>query len=398
MPAPKNPKKKPVKKAQVKKVEEGELLYPEFDVKVFARVPESVGSLWKDTVPMTADIAKEILGWQELPDNAKEYLLTDVNGKKIRCVHNEDNRPFYRQLADDWMLEILRQKWKMNAETIKVDRLGKVHDGQHRLIGLILSVQTWLKDQEKAETERKWQQFWTEEPCIDALVALGIDPDSADTIGTGKRRDERDVLYRSAFIRDLDLPQGVRLNVTKIANNAVKTLWLRTAQSEVSFAPRRPHSEYLDFIKEHPKIIQCAKFIYDEGEGNKLSDLIPLGYAAGLLYLMGSATTDRDDYLKDNSEASIKWDLWEEACEFWVDLSNNGKKTEAVREKLLNIPVEAQGSFARDLRIGYLIKGWNLYSDGEVITLDSVELEVTTNSFGQSELAESPKLGGIDCV
>ncbi len=41
------------------------------------------------------------------------------------------------------MLEILRGKWRLNFENIKIDHQGLIHDGQHRLVGLVFGGDAW---------------------------------------------------------------------------------------------------------------------------------------------------------------------------------------------------------------------------------------------------------------
>lgn len=398
--APNTKKKGAAKKAAAEPARE--VLYPRYDVRLFVRDPAKavLGEDGQPLIePMTAAIAKEFLGWQVEADGenfADNYLLIDKNGKKARCTNNLLNRPFYPQLAEDWMLEVLRLKWQMNGEQVIIDEYGMVHDGQHRLIGLILAEQTWLLDQKKPKDQRKWAGYWKEEPCIDCSVFLGIKgtDEVVNTINTGKPRSLADVLFRSACFRKQDT--ATRLVASKVLNAAIKTLWYRTSQQLASSAPRRPHSESLEFLANHERLLECVKFIQEEGDDGKLAPFLPHGPAACLLYLMGSAASDGEAYVVANTEKVLDWSLWDKAQSFWVDLAANGKATEALREALLKIPAELGGKYNLDLRCATLIKAWNLYSDGKKLTLDTVEVETSTNELGQPILAEMPRCGGID--
>ena len=139
-----------------KKRKRGKIVYPEFDVTLFKKgTKEGV---------LTASVARKLLGWtDDVPDNV-EALLEDLEGNKIICMHNTDNRPFVKALTHDWMLEILRGKWRLNGETIIIDRTGMVQDGQHRLIGLVLAAQEHEKHSER------WTEYWKSEPYVEAFV------------------------------------------------------------------------------------------------------------------------------------------------------------------------------------------------------------------------------------
>lgn len=378
-------------------------MYPKIEVRLFISDAEKAWTGEDGAVsaqPLTVAIAKELLGWREESENIhfkSDYLLLDKYGKKIRCSYNQTNRPYYPQLTEDWMLEILRGKWKFNGEPIIVDKYGMIHDGQHTLIGLVLASQEWDLDKRRDKTSQKWQGIWKEEPFIDKLVVLGIEADDAtvNTINTGKRRSEEDVLYRSERLKGK--PDKDRLGLAKVLKFAVRLLWSRTSQSLASLAPRRPHSELFEFLARHERVWECAEFIYSENDGTKLSPLnVAPGTAAALLYMMGCAATDADTYAMTNDQSGMDWKLWDKALTFWTEILGKGKATEALCEALLRIPEEVGGTYGRDLRVATIIKAWNLYSDGKKVTEEGVEVATTVNENHRSELAEFPRIGGID--
>jgi len=351
--------------------------------------------------------AKQLLYWQTEEDASKEagkkvtfgteYLLTDLYGNKVRCLANLKNRPYYSQVTNDWMLEILRGKWQLNGETIIVDEYGGVQSGQHRLVGLVLANQAWELDAKlEPATERRWAKYWPTPPSIQTALALGIKgtDDVVNTIDTGRRRGEVDVIYRCEHLAGR--PDSERLVLSKITAGAVKLMWDRTDRKQFSEAPRRPHSELFEFLGKHSKLWDAAIYIYESAEGNKLAQLITLGYATGLLYLMGSAATDPDSYATVGSEEALDWKLWQKAQDFWADLADNGAATEPLREALLAIPVDIGGGFGRDLRCGTIIKAWNAYSDGKKLVKDKVAIELVENEHGQRVIGEYPRIGGID--
>lgn len=422
-----SPEVKPVSESSLKpgkpsKAPELEIVYPKLQIRSFG-VQEHLVREGEEPTPLTGEIAKELLGWEEEGENTdfkNNYLLDyevereDAEGKKVkrrvkvRCTNNLTNRPYYPQLAEDWMMDILLGNWNYNGETIIVDRYGNVQDGQHRLIGLILAIIEWHRDQNRSKSERKWQEYWKEEPWIEGLVVLGIDPSDKviNTIGTGKRRTLADALYRHSWFNTLD-PKS-REHVAKIMEFATKLLWNRTAQQQSSLTPersRRTHSESFDFIERHKRLIECVKFIREEAHGKKpplgITQFIPISTAGALLYLMGSAATDPSEegnqkrYDITLNESSLDWSLWDKAQEFWVDLINNGPKTEHLREAMIALPSECSAHYLTEMPKALIIKAWNLYSDGTKIMRDGIEVE-TTMKDGYPVLLETPRIGGID--
>lgn len=359
------------------------VVYPEFDVFLF-----------KGNEPLSIDKAKELIGWEEEVnegDFGTEYTLCDLYGKKIRLNHNTTNRSFYASVARDWMLEILRRKWKLNGESIIIDRLGNVQDGQHRFVGLILAGQSL-----EIDTDR-WADYWDCEPTIECLVVVGIDDsdDTVNTIGVGKPRSFADVIFRSELFRNK--PKIRRLEAAKMLAHAVQYIWKRTGTNlviEKSFLPKRSHSESLDFLQRHNRLEECVHVIQEMDTKNQVRRFIPPGYAVGMLYLMGSCTSDIDEYGKTNSEESLDWTLWPKALKFWKGLAAGDTEFKVLCKKLLK--TDSTGSLGLAMKCAMVIKGWNTYVDGHKITEDKVELLMTEDEFGQPTLGESPRCGGVD--
>lgn len=375
--------------------------YPKIEVRVFSADPKKapIGPDKKPILqPLTGEVAKQLLEWTEegvgkFKDN---YLLVDRYEKKVRCLANLHNRPYYPALAEDYALEILRRKWKFNGEAIIIDETGMVEDGQHRLIGLVLAIQEWELDKKRSKPFQKWQRFWKEEPYIEGIVVLGVssDDETINTMNTGRKRSDSDAIYRCANLRDK--PDKVRLALAKIVAQCCKLIRDRSSYSEASLAPRWPHSELFEFLERHPKVWTAAEYIYETAEGNKLAEYVPLGTATGLLYLMGSAASNYDDYIGEPNESALNWSLWTKAQDFWADIADNGKDTEALRECINNIPLEYNGGLVKGMKLGLTIKAWNLYSDGEKITQLDIELDLGRDEEGNLVLGETPRIGGID--
>lgn len=96
------------------------------------------------------------------PSIAKELLKT-----------NERNRALRQDIIDQYAAEMKKGYWNSNSgETIKIDWNGKMHDGQHRLMAIVLSKQS-----------------------VEIDFALDCDPDSFKVIDSGKKRTPADVLH-----------------------------------------------------------------------------------------------------------------------------------------------------------------------------------------------------------
>lgn len=367
------------------------ILYENLDVQLFRMV--------EGLEPLYAENAKEIIGWEEEPEGETwtEYTLKDINGKKIRLNNNLTNRYFTYSVAKDWMLEILRRKWKLNGETMIIDRTGMVQDGQHRLCGLILAEQTWKNDKEQ------WLDFWPSEPYIETFVVLGImeDDDTINTIGVGKPRTLAEVVFRSEMFYDLSMSQ--RKQCSKILAFAMKLLWRRTHAKEGTsiatgmgaYAPKRSHSESLDFINRHIKMLECVKVVYEmDAQRGLIGKYYPPGYAAGILYLMASGTSDREKYIVNSCEESLNWSLWDKAIDFWERLAEGVSGMKPLADALLKI--DSSGSLGLDEKTATVIKAWHLFSDGRKLSPEKLEVRITQNEFDQLVLAENPLCGGID--
>jgi len=263
------------------------------------------------------------------------------------------------------------------------------------LISLILA------HQELERHPGKWLDTW-KKPAItmEKLVVFGVDEndDTVNTMDTCKPRSLADVLYRSELFKDLGTKE--RLQVARICDYAVRMLWHRTAAGVNAFAPRRTHSEALDFIARHPHVLDCVRHIFSEYSGTpKMSALMSPGYAAGLLYLMAAAQTDPSKYRESDapSEANVDWSLWDKACDYWVLLIKGATELALVRSGLAGLASdddEVTLSIAE--RCGLIVKGWNCSIADQTITAKRIELEYDTDEDGVRTLAEIPTVGGID--
>lgn len=346
--------------------------------------------------PLNVETAKQYLGWAEETENVKfknDYLFKDRDGNKVRCHNNVTNRPFDPNLAQQWMHEILAGHWKMNGETIIIDKLALIHNGQHRLIGLV-----WA-EQERKKNPKKYPA-WKGPVWMPSIFVVGVEYDDAtiNTIDTGKPRTMSDVIYRCPFFEDMVSRE--RKKAAKICEFSVKTLWWRTGAKDRSFSPRASHADSLQFIEQHPTILDCVKFVWEENGGaeRKLERWISLGMASGLLYLMMTSATDEGEYNDNPTEESVDFANREKAEQFIVELAS-GSSLKVLTDYLQQQSEawrEVGPGIVRHVVFGSLIKAWNLYSKGKKLTTKGIQITVEEDDMGVYKVLEHPYCGGVD--
>lgn len=375
-PAP--PQEAAKEEAPVRKV-----LYPKYDFQL------AIGPKALD-----ATTAKKLLGWKELPEGATDgYTLVDRNGKKVRLENNITNRPWYSSVTMGLLEKIKRKRWRFNFEPVIIGKTGLVLNGQHTLIAAVFA------EQEYAKNTAHWSQWWEEAPTIDKGVAFGADEDDdvVNTMDTCKPRSLADVLYRSKFFRDMKA--DVRKVASRMTEWAIKFLWLRTGVDADAYAPKMNHSEAVDFLNRHERILECVKHIMEENSKGAISKYFSPGMAAGVLYLMGSATSDVDVYrpMTSPDESVLDWELWDKATDFWVLLGSGGKELHELRMAMGALGGEEADSVpsARE-KLVVLAKAWKFFSVGDAFKAEELTPAYHTDQDGIKILAECPIFGGID--
>lgn len=338
--------------------------------------------------------AKTILGWQEEAEKVKfgtDFLLKDLHGKKIRCTNNVTNRPLYRAVYETLKQEHLRRRWKLNAEPIILGRTRLVLNGQHALISLILAGQEWATNRDK------WEPYWETEPTMEKVVAMGVaeDDETVNTMDTCKPRTLGEVIYRSAYFARIVPKQ--RKNLARIADYAIRQMWHRTGAKLNAYAPLRTHAESLDFLARHERLLKCVEHIHEENGKNLIGKYLSLGAAAGLLYLMATGETDPSKYRVDANphEGQLDFALWDEACDFWVEVAGRTEKLAALIQSLIKLANDEEGSSKAE-REAMIVKAWLLYAQKKPITAADLKLKYHKDDEGYRSLIECPTAGGID--
>lgn len=335
--------------------------------------------------------ARRLLGYEEEAEGVKfgsDYLGTLPDGRKYRCTHNSKNRPLdeahVRRLAQD----LLNGHWKLNLETVIIGLYGQVLSGQHRLLALIWAVREW-KTGPNAE---HWRSLREDEPTLRTLVAFGCseDKETTRTLDNVKPRSLADVLFADdEFFGDVKVAD--RKNLTAMADFAIRCLWHRTGAKNDAYSPVRTHSESLDFLASHPKLLGCVKHIYEEdGSGHRIKNLVPVGTAAGLLYMMGCAEAEPDSY--DGTEETIKFSLWKKACEFWTLLGSGEGGFKLVRNAIGYLaPEDGEGGGGKAAdKIALVVRAWLVFSSDRPLTDKNLGYEYEVDKHGAKRMCRPP--------
>jgi hypothetical protein len=294
--------------------------------------------------------------------------------------------------------EILNGRWQLNGEPIIIGSTGLVLNGQHTLIALITACQAYNSDPNAYPA-------WDHEPTIDKVITVGISEEDSvvNTMDTGKPRSLADVIYRSSYFADVS-KMSDHQKLSRVLDHAVSFLWKRTAAGGQANV-RRTHSESLDFIERHPKLLETVAYIYSENTGknqktqeqetNRISRYISNGYAAGLLYLMGASKSNFVTYSSNPCEEEVDFSLYAQACAYWNGLANTSAD---VGKPIVAAMATAEWGGSVAEKTALLVKGWIAYreSDKNRVTPAKVRLEYTKDDDGFFKLAEQPVSGGID--
>jgi len=352
--------------------------------------------------PLDIEKMKAILGWEEEAKEGsfKEFKFRDKTGKKIRLRNVKANRPLRIGVADRYSKEFLRGKWRFNGETFIIDANGQFQDGQHRGVGLVLAEQIRQKD------PAKWEEYIGKgEITLDAIIVRGVSSkaDTIDTLNIGQKRSLGDVIYRDHTINELRKGAFTDKELVSLSNTlavALRLVWLRVVGKAVSDAPHFPHSEALDFLRNHNRIADAVLEVYDmEGEDKNITSYITMGYASGMMYLMSAAKTNPDLFSEQGAPA-LDFTLWGKAKEFW-SLFSSGKLPAGNPISRAREIVKAMDSGSAQMReeiIRTILKAWNLWVDGKTsVSKEDVTIEKILNEEkGIMVMAESPRVGGID--
>lgn len=370
-----------------------QVLYDKVSVKVFS----------EDSL-LNADQCRKLLGWaveQDGDDWGSEYHLKDAGGRKVRCHNNMVNRPIKYPQVVRYCQDILRGHWLLNGETIIIGKSGRVMNGQHRLVGVVLADYLFSKSPKDYPNVKG--------PIgINTIVVFGVEETDEVfvTIDNGLARSLADVIYLSPYFAKSSTSERKRL--ASMASHAIRLLWTRTGIKYGTTSPQQTHTESVEFLDNHPTLLSCFRFVLDEEKSSKgdLSKALTLGYLSAIMYLMITSGSDPDSHEDSNgmtSETSLNLDRKEMAETFVRDLAARTASFTDVWKVIADTLTKTDdpndefgiGGTAEE-RIGILAKAWQKYSSGEPMLADDLRLRYVVNKNGRKVVAECPLFGGID--
>lgn len=352
--------------------------------------------------------SQDLLGWTVVGKD-DEYHVEDVEGNYVFCKNITRNRPLYPSKVAELKQSLLRNRWYFNGESIIVDRLGGVQNGQHTLIAHVLAEQERVGPQ-----AHYWASYHKGPILLEKVLVKGISEEDkvVNTIDTAKGRSLSDVIYRGDYFRDL--PPTERRVAARAADHCVRLLWQRTGVDVMggAFSPRKTFTESLDFIDRHPRIVKAVihiiqedkekKVVSEDGseEGNGISKPISAyygkGYAAALLYLMGCSASDGDAYRNEDppNEKVLDWSNWTRACEFWVAFATHSAELAELRDYISQLTNDGRPLVEKTSAI---IQAWEAFLSEKRVTKATVRLKYLKDEKGADVLVKPiPELQGID--
>jgi hypothetical protein len=293
--------------------------------------------------------------------------------------------------------KILNQRWRFNGEPIILGKTGLVLNGQHTLVAVIRAEQI-----RSADKKGLWKHL-TEPITIEKAVSYGVEEtdDVVNTMDTCKPRSLADIIYRSEYFAKRK-PADRRL-ASRMLDQCIRMFWSRTASGLDPWAPRKTTDELTEVINQHPKMLKAVSFIMDEDKPEKItedensstvkriSENLPPGYAACLLYLMGASGSNSEKYQKNRNEKYLDLTNWSKAEDYWVLVAS--KSLPNVRDALWSLRSsngETTGTLSEKMAI--LVEGWNkfLVEDESGISLEYATIH------DRMVLNNIPVCGGID--
>jgi hypothetical protein len=262
----------------------------------------------------------------------------------------------------------------------------------------------------QADLREKIEEYGCKKPIsIQAILVTGVDPQSADTNDLGKNRSLGDVLFRRHEFDEKgeDLPDTVRVKLSKELAVAVRLVWLRLQGGQVARGANLYHPEAISFLESHPLLHDCVRHVYTEDggagkDGKKISDYLSLGYAAGLMYLAAFSKTDRGavEEKKVSLEKKPSGE-WAKAEKFWTlfaqDLHSEDNPVKGLHKLLEKNRTALEGKYSRDTLCTLVTRAWLAWTGEEKSwqTTRALGSNLTTK-VGDKEMLNFERFGGLD--
>lgn len=147
------------------------------------------------------------------PDWAKQILASNDNNR-----HYNPESKNARQLRS----ALTRGEWQFNGDAIRIDRTGRLIDGQHRLNAV---VQTGIP--------------------IDTMIIDGLEPEAQVTMDTGKKRTTRDYLTmrgeKSVAVLSAVLSRCLVRDKYGLEQGVIGSTYPQSISEELAYLESHPH-------------------------------------------------------------------------------------------------------------------------------------------------------------
>jgi len=166
--------------------------------------------------------------------NASIELITPEKASQLVSQNSFKNRPISHQHVAILAKSMRNGKFRLNGETIKLDIDGNVIDGQHRLLAIICSNVPQA-----------------------VCVARNVDPEAFDTIDTGRKRTDGNILSIMGEKNSCTL--AAALNIVRIYEAKGPLAFGRTGQ--VASKGSNTSEPVKETIKRHEEIRESVNFV-----------------------------------------------------------------------------------------------------------------------------------------
>ncbi len=367
---------------------------PKRDVKY----PELSSDILVGDKALTIEQSMELIGWQEEPEGEQWgadhcAIISKMYGKKVRLLNNAFNRPIPIGSLKQYIQEILQGNWILNGENMILGCTGQVMSAQTRLCAHILA------EKERLENLAHWKSIHPNPIVLETFIAYGVEETDQvfRTLNTGKPATVSDTLYRSPLLAAVASED--RNKVAKVLDRAIGKLWHRLGYDIDQWADIRTNTEAQVFLVNHATLVDCCTYLHGENKEGGISDVVPLGTASALFYLMAASGSDHDAYHEARakgkaSEKKVDLKNYSKAEKFWFDLAHDEAWTVPIKDKIAAYVTQGLGIAVRE---AVLCLAWKQYLAEEEITVKSLKVALTPKKDDQVQyLAENYPIDGID--
>ncbi len=163
-------------------------------------------------------------------------------------AHNDNNRPLKDNHVISLAIQIEKDKWQLNGESIIISKKGKVLDGQHRLHAVIMA-----------------------DKSIRSNVVYGADEESFLTIDTGRIRSGSDVLSIEGVENSAVMSSIIRA-VIMWKRGSIKNAVSKKSSGKSKKTRSITNAEMVEFYnKNKNKLTEISEFIRELGKFHVLS-------------------------------------------------------------------------------------------------------------------------------